>query len=122
MNLTFQITQSFEYEFTTSNLINSDLVIERISISSSKYNLGTCLLLDILNNNVEQKQGVFNSLGNSFIPSPMVCINKTYQSDHFNTVIPKTRKWRFYMMNKAGQYISLKTPLIVSIHFSIKEK
>ena len=120
MNLTFQITQSFEYEFTTRNLINSDLVIERISISTDRYNLGTCLLLDAINNSVEQKQGIFNSLGNSFVYSPMVCINKTYQSDHFNTVIPKTRKWRFFMMNKAGQYISLKTPLIVSIHFSIK--
>ena len=122
MNLTFQITKSFEYEFTTSNLINSDLVIQRISISTDKFNLGTCLLLDVINNNVEQKQGIVNSLGNSFIPSPMVCINKTYQSDYFNTVIPKTRKWRFYIMNKAGQYISLKRPLIVSIHFSIKEK
>ena len=122
MNLTFQITNTFEKEFTSNNLINSDLVIERISISSDSINLGTYLMLDTINNMQERKQGVNEGLqGTSFISSPMVCVNKTYQSDYFNTVIPHTRKWRFYMLNKAGQYISLKVPMIVSIHFSIKK-
>lgn len=119
MNLTFSITNTYEKEFTSNNLINSDLVIERVSISTDPINLGAYLMLDTINNMQERNTGV--SYGNSFIPSPMICINKTYQSDHFNTVIPKTRKWRFYILNKAGQYISLKVPMIVSIHFSIKE-
>ena len=107
MNLTFAITSSFEKEFTTNNLVNSNLRIERVSIVSDPINLGTCLMLDTINNMQERKQ------------SPMVCVNKTYQSDHFNTVIPKTRKWRFYMTNKVGQRVSLKIPMIVSIHFSV---
>ena len=123
MNLTFSITHSFEKEFTTSNLVNSDLVIERISIFTNKMNLGYCLMLDTINNMQELKQ------------SPRVCINETYQTDHFNRVetngfnpavpqgllIPKTRKWRFYMTDKEGHYITLKVPMYVSIHFSINK-
>ena len=70
MNLTFQITKSYEYEFTTRNLINSDLVIQRISISTDKFNLGTCLLLDAINNNIEQKQGVMNGGTSRSVDTP----------------------------------------------------
>ena len=66
-------------------------------------------MLDTINNMQERKQ------------SPMICINETYQTDHFNTVIPKTRKWRFYMTDKEGHYITLKVPMYVSIHFSINK-
>ena len=110
MNLTFSITHSFEKEFTTTNLVNSDLVIERVSIFTDKMNVGYCLMLDTINNMQERSQ------------SPMTCINEVWQSDHFNTVIPKTRKWRFYMTDKEGHYITLKVPMYVSIHFSIKSK
>lgn len=110
MNLTFSITHSFEKEFTTTNLVNSDLVIERVSIFTDKMNLGYCLMLDTINNMQERRQ------------SPMTCINETYQSDHYNTVVPKTRKWRFYMTDKEGHYITLKVPMYVSIHFSIKRE
>lgn len=120
MNLTFSITHSFEKEFTTTNLVNSDLVIERVSIFTDKrtigsrvaegnLNLGYCLMLDTINNMQERRQ------------SPMTCINETYQSDHYNIVVPKTRKWRFYMTDKEGHYITLKVPMYVSIHFSIKK-
>ena len=120
MNLTFSITHSFEKEFTTTNLVNSDLVIERVSIFTDKMNLGYCLMLDTINNMQERRQ------------SPMTCINEgvatgnsavqstVWQSDHFNTVVPKTRKWRFYMTDKEGHYITLKVPMYVSIHFSIR--
>lgn len=121
MNLTFSITRSFEKEFTTSNLVNSDLVIERISIFTNKMNLGYCLMLDTINN---MQEGVVtdNSAGRKTSKqSPMVCINETYQTDHFNTVIPKTRKWRFYITDKEGHYITLKVPMYVSIHFSIRQ-
>ena len=110
MNLTFSITHSFEKEFTTTNLVNSDLVIERVSIFTDKMNLGYCLMLDTINNMQERRQ------------SPMTCINEVWQSDHYNTVVPKTRKWRFYMTDKEGHYITLKVPMYVSIHFSIKSK
>lgn len=122
MNLTFSITHSFEKEFTTTNLVNSDLVIERVSIFTNKMNLGYCLMLDTINN---MQEGVVtdNSAGRKTSKqSPMVCINETYQTDHFNTVIPKTRKWRFYITDKEGHYITLKVPMYVSIHFSIKSK
>lgn len=130
MNLTFSITSTFEKEFTTSNLVNADLVIERVSCVTDKMNLGNdsssrdaegiCLMLDTINN---MQEGVVtdNSAGcKAPRQSPMVCINSTWQSDHINVVVPKTRKWRFYITNKEGQYISLKTPMFVSIHFSIR--
>ena len=62
MNLTFSITHSFEKEFTTTNLDNSDLVIERVSIFTDEMNLGYCLMLDTINNMQERRQ------------SPMRCI------------------------------------------------
>lgn len=126
MNLTFSITSTFEKEFTTSNLVNSDLVIERVSCVTDKMNLGNdsssrdaegiCLMLDTINNMQEA-----TAAGSRGLQSPMVCINSTWQSDHINVVVPKTRKWRFYITNKEGQYISLKTPMFVSIHFSIRK-
>lgn len=141
MNLTFSITSTFEKEFTTSNLVNADLVIERVSCVTDKRTIGSrvaegnlnlgndsssrdaegiCLMLDTINN---MQEGVVtdNSAGcKAPRQSPMVCINSTWQSDHINVVVPKTRKWRFYITNKEGQYISLKTPMFVSIHFSIR--
>lgn len=123
MNLTFSLTSTFEKEFTTSNLVNADLVIERVSCVTGNVNLSLspCLMLDTINN---MQEGVVtdNSAGRKAPrQSPMVCINSTWQSDHINVVVPKTRKWRFYITNKEGQYISLKTPMFVSIHFSINK-
>ena len=66
MNLTFSITHSFEKEFTTTNLVNSDIVIERDTIFTDKMNVGYCLMLDTINNMQERRQ------------SPMTCINETY--------------------------------------------
>ena len=129
MNLTFMITNTFEKEFTTSNLCNSDLVIERVSINTDEVNIGSCLLLDTINN---MQEGYIDDTGRKISKqSPMTMINQgvsransatrsVYQSDYFNTVIPKTRKWRFYITDKEGNYITLKAPMFVSIHFSVK--
>lgn len=116
MNLTFMITNTYEKEFTTSNLCNSDLVIERVSINTDEVNIGSCLLLDTINN---MQEGYINDEGRKVSKqSPMTMINSVYQTDYFNTVIPKTRKWRFYITDKEGKYITLKAPMFVSIHFS----
>ena len=110
------ITNTFEKEFTTSNLCNSDLVIERVSINTDEVNIGSCLLLDTINN---MQEGYINDEGRKISKqSPMTMINSVYQSDFLNTVIPKTRKWRFYITDKEGKYITLKAPMFVSIHFS----
>ena len=34
MNLVFNIARTYEHEFTSNNLINSDLLIKRISMKS----------------------------------------------------------------------------------------
>lgn len=107
MNLTFTITKQYEKEFVSSNLINSNLRIERVSICCGSDDLGTCLLLDTINNMQERRQ------------SPLVVINKKFQSDYVNITIPKTRKWRFYLTDKEGKYKSVHTPIVVSIHFSV---
>lgn len=110
------ITNSFEKEFTTNNLVNSDLLIERVSINTDKVNIGSCLVLDAINN---MQEGSYERVARQ---SPMTCINETYMSDYFNTVIPKNRKWRFSITDKQGNYITLKAPLFVSIHFSIHNR
>ena len=121
------ITNTYEKEFTTSNLCNSDLVIERVSINTDEVNIGSCLLLDAINNmqegvipdNYAPRSGAINDEGRKISKqSPMTMINQCYQTDYFNTVIPKTRKWRFYITDKEGNYITLKAPMFVSIHFS----
>ena len=108
MNICFAITDKYEYEFTSSNLIKSDMMIDRISIVAGATNsvpLGTCLLLDSVNNMQERRQ------------SPLVVVNETYQSNRLNVVVPKVRKWRFYLTDKEGNYIRIDYPIRVSISF-----
>ena len=56
MNLVLNINKTFQHEFTSNNLIKSDLLIERISMKTDKEVLGTCLVLDRVNNMQERKQ------------------------------------------------------------------
>ena len=56
MNIVFNIDKTFEHEFTSNNLIKSDLLIERISMKGNEDVVGTCLVLDRVNNMQERKQ------------------------------------------------------------------
>ena len=86
MNLVFNIDKTFEHEFTSNNLIKSDLLIERISMKADEEVLGTCLVLDRINNMQERKQ------------FPLVILNEQYtENAYLNVVVPKSRKWRFYL-------------------------
>ena len=108
MNLVFNIDKTFEHEFTSNNLIKSDLLIERISMKADKEVLGTCLVLDRVNNMQERKQ------------YPLVILNEQYtENAYLNVVEPKSRKWRFYLTDKNGLYIKVKWPITVCIHFSV---
>ena len=92
--------------FTSNNLIKSDLFIEQISIKQESPN--TCLVLNQVNNMQEHKQ------------SPLAVLNDRYtENAYLNVVVPKSRKWRFYLMDKNGQYIKVKWPITVCIHFSV---
>ena len=106
MNLVFNIDKTFEHEFTSNNLIKSDMVIDRISMKGESP--GTCLVLDRVNNMQERRQ------------SPLAMLNDRYtENAYLNVVVPKSRKWRFYLMDKNGQYIKVKWPITVCIHFSV---
>ena len=97
INLVFNINKTFEHELTSNNLIKSDLLIERISMRADKEVLGTCLVLDRVNNIQERKQ------------SPLVILNEQYtENAYLNVVVPKSRKWRFYLTDKNGLYIKVK--------------
>ena len=75
MNLVFNIARTYEYEFTSNNLINSDLLIKRISMKGESP--GTCLVLDRVNNMQEHKQ------------SPLAVLNEAYtENAHMNVVVP----------------------------------
>ena len=66
MNLVFNIARTYEHEFTSNNLIKSDMVIDRISMKGEAA--GTCLVLDRVNNMQERRQSplaVLNEGGGS---------------------------------------------------------
>ena len=105
MNICFAITDKYEYEFTSNNLIKCDMMIESIRIVADENVIGTAILLDAVNNMQERRQ------------SPLVVVNETYQSNRLNVVVPKVRKWRFYLTDKEGRYITSRYPIIVSISF-----
>ena len=70
--------------------------------------IGTCFMLDRVNNMQEHKQ------------SPLVVLNEAYMENaHMNVVVPKSRKCRFYLIDKNGLYINVKWTIAVCIHFSV---
>ena len=101
------ITDKYEYEFTSNNLIKCDMMIEGIRIVGDENVLGNAILLDGVNNMQERKQ------------LPLIVINETYQSNRLNVVVPKVRKWRFYLTDKEGGYIISRSPIRVSISFHV---
>ena len=79
MNLVFNIDKTFEHEFTSNNLIKSDLFIDRISMKGESP--GACLVLDRVNNMQERK------------PSPLTVLNDRYTENAYPSVMePKSRK------------------------------
>ena len=106
MNLVFNIDKTFEHEFTSSNLIKSDMVIDRVTMKGESP--GTCLVLDRVNNMQERRQ------------SPLVVLNQQYtENAHMNVVVPKSRKWSFSLTDKTGATIALPMPITVCIHFHV---
>ena len=104
MNLVFNIARTYEHEFTSNNLIKSDMVIDRVSMKGESP--GTCLVLDRVNNMQERRQ------------SPLVVLNEEYtENAHMNIVVPKSRKWSFSLTDKTGATIALPMPITVCIHF-----
>ena len=107
MNICFAIADKYGYEFTSNNLIKCDMMIESIRIVADENVLGTVILLDAVNNMQERRQ------------SPLVVVNETYQSNRLNVVVPKVRKWRFYLSDKEGNYIHIDYPIRVSISLHV---
>ena len=110
MNLVFNIARTYEYEFTSNNLIKSDMVIDRVAMKGSGDVTGVCLVLDRVNNMQERRQ------------SPLVVLNQEYtENAHMNVVVPKSRKWSFSLTDKTGATIALPMPITVCIHFHTVE-
>ena len=104
MNLVFNIARTYEHEFTSNNLIKSNMVIDRISMKGESP--GICLVLDRVNNMQERRQ------------SPLAVLNQAYtENAHMNVVVPKSRKWCFSLTDKTGATIALSMPITVCIHF-----
>ena len=106
MNLVFNIAPTYEHEFTSNNLIKSNMVIDRISMKGNE--IGTCLVLDRVNNMQERRQ------------SPLAVLNEAYtENSHMNVMVPKSRKWSFSLTDKTGVTIALSMPITVCIHFHV---
>ena len=116
MNYTFTIHDNHEIEWTSNNIIKSDIFIKQINIlmtkSKNKDPQQICLVMQNINNVNEYKQ------------SPLFIINtsQTYSEDIININVPASRKWKFYITDLSGNKISLKNPLTVSLIFSIAKK
>ena len=107
MNLVFNIARTYEHEFTSNNLIKSNMVIDRISMKGESPGT-TCLVLDRVNNMQERRQ------------SPLAVLNEAYtENAHMNVVVPKSRKWSFSLTDKTGATIALPMPITVCIHFHV---
>lgn len=109
MNYTFTIYDNHEIEWTSNNIIKSDIFIKQINILMTKSNNSDpkqiCLVMQNINNVNEYKQ------------SPLFIINtsQTYTEDIININVPASRKWRFYITDLVGNKISLKNPITVSL-------
>lgn len=109
MNYTFFIHDNHEIEWTSNNIIKSDIFIKQINIlktkSQSEDPQQICLVMQNINNVNEYKQ------------SPLFIINtsQTYSEDIININVPASRKWKFYITDLSGNKISLKNPLTVSL-------
>lgn len=110
MNYTFYIHDKHEIEWTSNNIIKSNIFIKQINILMSKSNNPDkiCLVMQNINNVNEYKQ------------SPLFIINtsQTYSQDIININVPPSRKWRFYITDLSGNKISLKNPITVSLILS----
>ena len=109
MNYTFTIHDNHEIEWTSNNIIKSDMFIKQINILMTKSNNKDpekiCLVMQNINNVNENNQ------------SPLFIINtsQTYTEDIINIIVPASRKWKFYITDLSGNKISLKNPITVSL-------
>ena len=109
MNYTFTIHDNHEIEWTSNNIIKSNIFIKQINILKTKSNnedpQQICLVMQNINNVNEYKQ------------SPLFIINtsQTYSKDIININVPPSRKWKFYITDLSGNKITLKNPLTVSL-------
>lgn len=109
MNYTFTIHDKHTIEWTTNNIIKSDIFIKQINILMTKSNNNDpgkiCLVMQNINNVNEYKQ------------SPLFIINtsQTFSQDIINITVPASRKWEFYITDLNGNKITLKNPLTVSL-------
>lgn len=109
MNYTFTIYDNHEIEWTSNNIIKSNIFIKQINILKTKSNNSDpkqiCLVMTNVNNMNEYKQ------------SPLFIINtsQTYSQDIININVPPSRKWIFYITDLNGNKISLKNPITVSL-------
>lgn len=109
MNYTFTIHDKHEIEWTSNNIIKSDIFIKQINMLIPKSNNSDpqqiCLVMQNINNVNEYKQ------------SPLFIINtsQTYSEDIINITVLPSRKWKFYITDLSGNKITLKNPLTVSL-------
>ena len=109
MNYTFTIHDHHEIEWTSNNIIKSDIFIKQINMLIPKSNnfdpKQVCLLMTNVNNMNERKQ------------SPLFIINtdQQYTQDIINLNVPPSRKWKFYITDINGNKITLKNPIQINL-------
>lgn len=109
MNITFTIHNNHEIEWTSNNIIKSNMFIKQINMLIPKSNNSdpkqVCLVMTNVNNMNERKQ------------SPLFIINtdQQYTQDIINLNVPPSRKWIFYITDLNGNKINLKNPITVSL-------
>ena len=112
MNHTFSLFDTYQLEFTSNNIIKSDMLIEQISIlnlypQSEKFSL----IMENVNNINERHQ------------SPLMVINdEVYTKDIINVFVPKSRIWKFYLTDTNGKRIKLNHEIVVNLIFKCHQQ
>ena len=125
MNYTFTIHDHHEIEWSSNNIIKSNIFIKQINILMPKSNNNGDFVLQNRSSQSEDPEKIclvmqnINNV-NEYKQSPLFIINtsQTYSQDIININVPPSRKWVFYITDLSGNKISLKNPLTVSLILS----
>lgn len=105
-NITFEMNNHSQQEFTTNNLIKHEIIIKKISsVNPNDQVVG--LVLNQINNTYASN--------NVMQQSPMIWLHPGYNEELTNIFIPKSRVWDFYLINKNGERITTRSTIVFNL-------
>ena len=105
-NMSFELNDRSQQEFTTNNLIKHEIIIKKISSMNTNDQVVGLVLNQINNtytsNNVMQQ-------------SPMIWLHPGYNEELTNIHVRPSRVWDFYLINKNGERITTRSTIVFNL-------